>query len=413
MGDLQQYHVVVIGGGAAGIFSAINVARLRPNWKVLVIEKTGKLLSKVKVSGGGRCNVTHACFDKKQLSSYYPRGASLVKKMVHHFFTTDTIQWFKERGVELKIEEDGRMFPVSNSSQSIIDVLLGEASRNQVNFKLYTAVSTIESTNNNFFTIHTNKGELIQANHCCVAIGGMLNEKTLAWLKPYGHTLISPAPSLFTFNAPGHSIVKLMGISVPGVRVRIQGTKLEETGPVLITHWGLSGPAILRLSAWGARWLQENKYQFTLHLNWLEDQGWNSTNLAAFFDTQRDLQPTKQLSTGGLFQLPKRLWAYFLSEADIHETCRFANLTAKQKNKLIKLLTDQEIVVSGKTTFKEEFVTAGGLDCNQIDPVRMESKLVPGLFFAGEVMDVDGVTGGFNFQHAWCSGYLAAKAMAG
>jgi predicted Rossmann fold flavoprotein len=203
-----------------------------------------------------------------------------------------------------------------------------------------------------------------------------------------------------------------MGVSVPIVRVRIQGSKFEETGPVLITHWGLSGPAILKLSAWGARWLQERKYHFTVHLNWLEGEGWNSANLSAHFDAQRVAQPTKQLLTSNLFQLPKRLWAHLLSEAEIDETCRFATLSARQKNKLIKLLTDQEIAVSGKTTFKEEFVTAGGVDCSQVDLLRMESKLVAGLFFAGEVLDVDGITGGFNFQHAWSSGFLAAMAMA-
>jgi len=406
-----QYQVAVIGGGAAGIFAAITVARLQPTWKVVVIEKTGKLLSKVKVSGGGRCNVTHACFDKKSFPSFYPRGYSLVKKAVHHFFTTDTIQWFQERGVELKTESDGRMFPVTDTSQSVIDVLLKEASRYQVEFKLHTAVENVNKENN-YFLLQLSKGESIQANNCCVAIGGMLNERALQWLKPMGHSLVSPAPSLFTFNAPANGLVKLMGVSVPIVRVRIQGSKFEETGPVLITHWGLSGPAILKLSAWGARWLQERKYHFTVHLNWLEGEGWNSANLSAHFDAQRVAQPTKQLLTSNLFQLPKRLWAHLLSEAEIDETCRFATLSARHKNKLIKLLTDQEITVSGKTTFKEEFVTAGGVDCNQVDLLRMESKLVAGLFFAGEVLDVDGITGGFNFQHAWSSGFLAAMAMA-
>jgi predicted Rossmann fold flavoprotein len=406
-----QYQVAVIGGGAAGIFTAINVARLHPEWKVVVIEKTGKLLSKVKVSGGGRCNVTHACFDKKLFPLFYPRGASLIKKTAHHFFTTDTIQWFKERGVELKTEPDGRMFPVTDTSQTIIDVLLREASRYQVEFRLHATVEDVSKENNQFL-IRLGNGHFVQATYCCVASGGMLQERSLHWIKTMGHTLVPPAPSLFTFNAPSNSLIKLMGVSVPQVRVRIQGSKFEETGPLLITHWGFSGPAVLRLSAWGARWLQERNYQFTIHINWLEGEGWNSANLSAHFDTQRNLQPTKQLLTSGLFQLPKRLWAHFLSEAGIDETCRFATLSARQKNKLVKLLTDQEIAIAGKTTFKEEFVTAGGIDCSQIDPVRLESKLVPGLFFAGEVLDVDGITGGFNFQHAWSSGCLAAMGMA-
>jgi predicted Rossmann fold flavoprotein len=411
MASSQQYQVAVIGGGAAGVFTAITVARLQPSWKVVVIEKTGKLLSKVKVSGGGRCNVTHACFDKKDFPFFYPRGAALVKRVIHHFFTTDTIQWFQERGVALKTESDGRMFPVSDNSQSVIDVLLKEASRYQVEFKLHTAVEAV-IRKDHYFQLQLNKAEVIEANYCCVACGGMLNERALHWLKPFGHTLIPPAPSLFTFNAPTNSLVKLMGVSVPQVRVRIQGSKFEETGPVLITHWGLSGPAILKLSAWGARWLQEKKYQFTIHLNWLEGEGWNSANLAAYFDLQRVEQPNRPLVTSGLFQLPRRLWTYLLSEAAIDEACRFATLSAKQKNKLVKLLTDQEIIISGKTTFKEEFVTAGGIDCSQVDPARMESRLIPGLFFAGEVLDVDGITGGFNFQHAWSSGYTAAVAMA-
>lgn len=411
MGTPSPYQVAVIGGGAAGIFTAITVARLQPNWKVVVIEKTGKLLSKVKVSGGGRCNVTHACFDKSIFPSFYPRGTALVKKVVHHFFTTDTVQWFQERGVALKTEPDGRMFPVTDSSQSIIDVLLQEASRYGVEFKLHATVREIQKVNDQFL-IHLENGTSISSSHCCVACGGMINERMMHWLKPLGHRLISPVPSLFTFNAPSNPIVKLMGVSVPHVRVRIQGSKFEETGPVLITHWGLSGPAVLRLSAWGARWLEERKYHFTVHLNWLEGEGWNSAYLSAHFDLQRSIQPTKQLSTSSLFQLPKRLWAYLLSEAEIDEACRFSTLSTRQKNKLIKLLTDHEIIVSGKTTFKEEFVTAGGIDCSQVDPGRMESKLVPNLFFAGEVLDVDGITGGFNFQHAWSSGYLAAMAMA-
>ena len=406
------YPLVVIGGGAAGIFTAVNAARLQPSWKIMVLEKSGKLLSKVKVSGGGRCNVTHACFDRKELPSYYPRGSSLVRRYVHRFFTTDTIEWFKERGVILKQEEDGRMFPVTDDSQTIIDALLREASRFQVEFRFQADVCEVKKVEDHFI-IQLADGRNVKATNCCVAAGGMMKDVSFSWIKELGHKVVSPVPSLFTFNAPGHSLTKLMGISVPQVRVRISGTKLEQTGPVLITHWGLSGPAVLRLSAWGARLLQEKQYRFSVQLNWVEGEGWNSGNLAVYFDQQRQEHPARSLVNSRLFQLPQRLWDYMLTEAGIALSIRFAELKKKEENKLIKLLTDMVIEVSGKTTFKEEFVTAGGIDCTEIDPLTMESKIVPHLYFAGEIMDVDGVTGGFNFQHAWSSGYLAALSIAG
>ena len=408
----SEYQVVVIGGGAAGIFAAINAARWQPSWKVLVLEKSGKLLSKVKVSGGGRCNVTHACFDKKELPSYYPRGASLVRRYVHRFFTTDTINWFSERGVTLKQEEDGRMFPVTDDSQTIIDALLREASRYQVEFRFQADVCGVKKIGDQF-SIQLSDGRNIKALHCCIAAGGMAKASSFDWIQEMGHALVAPVPSLFTFNAPGHPLTKLMGISLPQVRVRVSGTKLEQTGPVLITHWGLSGPAILRLSAWGAQLLQKKNYQFSVQLNWIEGEGWSSSELPAYFDKQRQEHPTQQIINSHMFQMPQRLWEYFLSEAGIENRVRFSELKSKEENKLIKLLTDMVIEVSGKTTFKEEFVTAGGVDCTQIDPLTMESKIIPHLYFAGEVMDVDGLTGGFNFQHAWSSGYLAALSMTG
>lgn len=406
----RPYDLVVIGGGAAGIFAAINTARLQPTWKIIVLEKASKLLAKVKVSGGGRCNVTHACFDKKQLPSFYPRGGSFIKKYVHQFFTTDTIEWFQQRGVELKTESDGRMFPVTDRSQTIIDVLLKEAATYQVDFG-FQAVVTDVTKKENLFLIQLSNGKKLASFHCCVAAGGLLKESSFDWVIKMGHLIQSPVPSLFTFNSPRHSLTTLMGISVPTVRVKISGTKLEQTGPVLITHWGLSGPAVLRLSAWGARILNELNYQFSIQLNWLEGEGWNSTSLSTFFNQQRLAFPAKQLGSR-LFQLPQRLWDYFLAESGIAPQTRFAELKKKEENKLIKLLTDMSVPIHGKTTFKEEFVTAGGIDCSQIDPLTMESKLIPRLYFAGEIMDVDGVTGGFNFQHAWSSGYLAAMAIA-
>lgn len=404
------YDLIVIGGGAAGVFAAINTARLQPSWKILVIEKSSKLLSKVKVSGGGRCNVTHACFEKRELPSYYPRGSSFVKKYIHQFFTTDTIEWFQQRGVEIKKESDGRMFPVTDDSQTIIDVLLQEAANYSIYFQLQSTVIDVTKEGNRFL-LQLSGDRKIEAFYCCVAAGGISKENSFDWIRKFGHLIHAPVPSLFTFNSPQHSITKLMGISVPVVKVKISTTKLEQVGPVLITHWGLSGPAVLRLSAWGARILNEKKYQFSIQLNWLEGEGWNAATLSSYFDQQRLEFPTKQLGSR-LFQLPQRLWEYFLAESGISPHTRFAELKKKEENRLIKLLTDMSIHVSGKTTFKEEFVTAGGIDCTQIDPLTMESKLIPGLFFAGEMMDVDGITGGFNFQHAWSSGYIAAAALA-
>lgn len=405
------YHLVVIGGGAAGLFAAVNTARLQPEWKILVVEKTGKLLSKVKVSGGGRCNVTHACFDKREFPLYYPRGASFVKRYIHQFFTTDTIDWFQQRGVHLKKESDGRMFPDTDNSQTIIDVLLREASKYGIDFQFQSALVGLEK-NKGKFKLQLSNGKSIEALYCCLACGGMSKESSFDWLRQLGHTIIKPVPSLFTFNCPGHSLTGLMGVVVPMVKVKISGTKLEQTGPVLITHWGLSGPAVLRLSAWGARLLQEKEYQFTIQLNWLEGEGWNSASVLSYFEKQRQEHPSQQLTNSRMFQLPQRLWDYFLTESGVAPQTRFADLKKKDENKLIKLLTDMVMDVSGKTTFKEEFVTAGGIDCAEIDATTMQSKLVPGLYFAGEIMDVDGITGGFNFQHAWSSGYLAAVSMA-
>ena len=405
------YHLVVIGGGAAGLFAAVNTARLQPEWKILVVEKTGKLLSKVKVSGGGRCNVTHACFDKREFPLYYPRGASFVKRYIHQFFTTDTIDWFQQRGVHLKKESDGRMFPDTDNSQTIIDVLLREASKYGIDFQFQSALVGLEK-NKDKFELHLSNGKSIEALYCCLACGGMNKESSFDWLRQLGHTIIKPVPSLFTFNCPGHSLTGLMGVVVPMVKVKISGTKLEQTGPVLITHWGLSGPAVLRLSAWGARLLQEKEYQFTIQLNWLEGEGWNSASVLSYFEKQRQEHPSQQLTNSRMFQLPQRLWDYFLTESGVAPQTRFADLKKKDENKLIKLLTDMVMDVSGKTTFKEEFVTAGGIDCAEIDATTMQSKLVPGLYFVGEIMDVDGITGGFNFQHAWSSGYLAAVSMA-
>jgi predicted Rossmann fold flavoprotein len=398
----------VIGGGAAGFFCAVNAARLNPGLKVVIIEKTGKLLSKVRVSGGGRCNVTHACFEIADMSKKYPRGNHFVKKIFFHFFTTDTIEWFKERGVQLHTEEDGRMFPVTNSSQTIIDCLLKEATKYGVEVRMNTEVKKIKRIKGTWEIESVNR-QPSTANYLCIACGGYPKSSMFDWLKELGHSIEEPVPSLFTFNLPGNDITKLMGVSVADAQVKIMGSKLAERGPVLITHWGLSGPAVLRLSAWGAREFAANSYTFTALINWIPN--FNEPQLRDEFQQLRMDTASKKIINRNSFGLPQRLWEYLCYQSGITENMRWADLPAKEQNKFIKNLLAQEFFVKGKTTFKEEFVTAGGIKLNEIDANTMQSKITPGLFFAGEILDVDGITGGFNFQHAWTSGFIAAKSI--
>ena len=408
--------LVVIGGGAAGFFCAVNAARLNQDLEVILIEKSSKLLSKVKVSGGGRCNVTHACFDITEMSRKYPRGGNFVKKTFHQFFTTDTIQWFQERGVALKTEADGRMFPVTNSSQTVIDCLLKEVNRYAVQIRMNAEV--IEVINNApGLLMKFAKGEELTTDFICIATGGYPKAAMFDWLKSLGHTCEDPVPSLFTFNLPGdqpgmprHPITELMGVSVENVQVKINGTRLEQEGPLLITHWGLSGPAVLKLSAWGARELKARNWEFNVNVNWLP--GRNEQELAGQFQTLRFDIATQKVGNKNPFGLPQRLWEFLLDQSQVNKDKRWADLAVKEQNKLVQNLCRSLFEVRGKTTFKEEFVTAGGIRLNEIDPNTMMSKKVPGIFFAGEVMDVDGITGGFNFQHAWTSGFIAAKAIA-
>ncbi|MBK8086853.1 MAG: NAD(P)/FAD-dependent oxidoreductase [Chitinophagaceae bacterium] len=401
--------LIVIGGGAAGFFCAVNAARLNPSLHVTLLEKSNKLLSKVKVSGGGRCNVTHSCFEIAELSKRYPRGEHFVRKAFHQFFTTNTIEWFEEREVKLKTEADGRMFPVTNSSQTIIDCLLKEVNTYGVEILMNREVKDVKSENDKW-TIKLSSEEVLEANFVCIASGGFPKLQQFDWLKNTGHSIIAPVPSLFTFNIPNHPITKLMGVSVPDATIKIQSTKLKNTGPLLITHWGMSGPCVLKLSAWGARELQEKGYDFTILVNWLNDK--KEQELKDELQLIRKQNGSQKIINNNLFQLPNRLWQFLLQEAGVKEEGRWADLPSKEQNKLIQLLTAHEFHVKGKTTFKEEFVTAGGVDLKQVDPNTMQSKLQPGLFFAGEILDVDGITGGFNFQHAWTSGFIAGKTIA-
>lgn len=404
---LNSKNVIVIGGGAAGFFAAINCAQLHPNYSVTLFEKSSKLLSKVRISGGGRCNVTHACFDNSLLIKNYPRGEKELRNAFSRFSAADTVKWFEQRGVELKTEADGRMFPVTDKSETIVDCLMQEAEKAGVKIKLNVDITEIIKNSTNTFTLKTNGGGSFECDKLIIASGGNPKDTAYDWLKKLGHTIIKPVPSLFTFNIPNNSITHLMGVSVPNAKVRIQGTKLETEGPLLITHWGMSGPSILKASAWGARILSDLNYNFTALINWLPK--YTEEKLRIEFANQRAENPAKLILNNCPVDLPKRLWEYFVNKAAISESTRWADLQKKKSNILIFNILNDEYKVQGKTTFKEEFVTCGGISLKEIDFTSMQSKLVPNLYFAGEIIDVDGITGGFNFQNAWSTGWIAAQ----
>jgi predicted Rossmann fold flavoprotein len=410
-------HLVVIGGGAAGFFCAINAARLMPGLRVTIVEKSDKLLSKVKVSGGGRCNVTHACFDISEMSRRYPRGGNFVKKTFHQFFTTDTVNWFEERGVKLKAEADGRMFPATDSSQTIIDCLLKEAGKYGVEIRMKSEVRSLKYDNNDRFSLELSDLRLLTSDFVCIASGGYPKASMFDWLKASGHTIEEPVPSLFTFNLPAgqaglprHPITQLMGVSIENAKIKITGTKLEQTGPLLITHWGLSGPAVLKLSAWAARELKEKNWEFGIAINWLPD--FTEHTMKEKLQLIRTTNAPQKIIGKNSAGMPNRLWEYLCVQSGVTHEMRWADMPAAVQNKLVKHICSYEFAVKGKTTFKEEFVTAGGIKLNEVDANTMMSKKMPNLFFAGEVLDVDGITGGYNFQHAWTSGWVAAKSIA-
>lgn len=403
--------LVVVGGGAAGFFCAVNSARMAPGLRVVLLEKTDKLLSKVRISGGGRCNVTHACDDIDVMASRYPRGRHFVRKAFHRFFTHDTIDWFRERGVMLKAEADGRMFPETDDSATIVECLLREASRYGVDIRMRAEVRAVQKKDpGTGFDVTLAGGEVIHADALCVAAGGYPKQASFAWLEALGHTIEPPLPSLFTLNAPKHPIISLMGVSVADAKVSVRGTRLEERGPVLITHWGLSGPAVLRLSAWGARILHEQQYRGEAVINWLPDHSVES--LRSLLQDQRLEKGGQVVSGKSPVQLPARLWTFLTVQAGIAAETRWHELPNKLLHRLVDTITHFIIPFEGKTTFKEEFVTAGGIRTAEVDPQTMQSRRMPGLYFAGEILDVDGITGGYNFQHAWTSGYIAATAIA-
>ena len=406
----QELRIGIIGGGAAGFFSALSVKEHFPNAKVTIYEKSNKLLAKVKISGGGRCNVTNGRLDNKELVQNYPRGEKLLRKGFEQFNAKSTLDWFSKRGVELVTypENNFCVFPKSNDSQTIIDCFLNEAKRLGIEIQMQTTISDISQKPDKSFQFLANNKSVI-ADKIIIATGGSPKKEGMQWLEDLGCEIVDPLPSLFTFNMPKESIREFMGVSVENATVRIESQKLTAKGALLITHWGMSGPAILKLSAWGARILAEKKYDFAVLINWLGDV--KEEELRLKLKEVAAQHGSKLMTNLNPFPFPSRLWVHFIEKAGISLQCRWKELGSKTSNKLINRLVNDRYVVSGKTTFKEEFVTTGGVALNQIDFQTMESKAVEGMFFAGEVMDIDGITGGFNFQAAWTTAWIAGKSV--
>lgn len=400
--------IAIIGGGAAGFFAAIAAKENHPTAEVTIFEKSKKILSKVKISGGGRCNVTNGCTDIKELSKAYPRGEKKLKRAFRIFRTKDTMEWFESRGVPLMIQDDNCVFPVSQDSQSIIDCFLNETKKLQIKIEIGKGVKAIEP-NENLLKLHFLKDQFPSEvfDKVIVATGGSPKRSGLEWLEELGHTIADPVPSLFTFNMPTESVTSLMGIVVENTIVTIQGTKLKSDGPLLITHWGMSGPAILKLSAVGARVLSEMNYECTTLVNWTNIQ--NNQTVREYLDGIVELHPNKIIANFRPYALPERLWLFLVEKVNLPKNRRWNELGKKGLNKLTHVLTNDVYAVKGKTTFKEEFVTCGGVSLECIDFNTMQSKVCKNLYFTGEVMDIDGITGGYNFQSAWTTAFIAGK----
>ncbi len=407
--NYQQPKIIIIGGGAAGFFAAIICAETSPQARITLLEASREFLAKVKISGGGRCNVTHHCFDPSQLVQYYPRGGKALRGAFSRFQPKDAIAWFAAHDVTLKTEADGRMFPTTDDSVTIVNCLLETAKENGVHLRPNSAVKSIQKRGEQF-QVELKTGEILIGDRVLIATGS--NPLGYRWAKELGHELESPVPSLFTFNIKDSRLADLAGISVETVRVSLIGTdnqKLEQMGPLLITHWGVSGPAILKLSAWGARLLHNQHYKMPLIINWLPNH--NPESLRQFLLNIKQTQPRKQIAPLSPVDLPKRLWQSLTHHVGIDSKILWADLSKKVLNQLITELLQGQYQITGKGVFKEEFVTCGGVKLSEVDFKTMESKKCSGLFFAGEVLDIDGVTGGFNFQSAWTTGYLAGQAM--
>lgn len=402
----MKWDLIVIGGGAAGIFCAIQAGASNPLLRILILEKTSKLLSKVRVSGGGRCNVTHHSFDPTELSRHYPRGGKPLKKMFRTFQSSDVVRWFAERGVTLKTESDGRMFPVTDSSLTIIDCFMREATRLGIRIELKAAPSSVE-TKDDGFRIKTDGGEEFEARKLLIATGGSPGLQSYQWIARLGHTIVPPIPSLFTFNDVTGKFKDLMGISVPDAEIKIAGTKFSQQGPLLITHWGLSGPAVIKLSAWAADHLSQINYEFDVLVSWIGAV--KEDIIRAELLAQMDARRKQKVFTNSPFGLPQRLWHRLCELSGIEESKVWGELSQRSVNRMLEFLIRCPFHIKGKTTFKEEFVTCGGVDLKEVDLETMESTVVRNLYFAGEVLNIDGETGGFNFQAAWTTAAIAAR----
>ena len=406
---LQKYKmkkIVIIGGGAAGYFTAINAKESNPDLEVTILEKGKDVLQKVKISGGGRCNVTHACFEPKELVKFYPRGEKELLGPFHQFMTGDTFEWFDDRGVPLKIEGDNRVFPEANTSQAIIDCFQKAVATLGIKVLTNHGVNSV-TKKDDLWSIHT-KEQVFEADQLVIAAGS--SKKVWELCETLDHSVIAPVPSLFTFNINDKRLVDLLGISVPNATVTITGTKLEASGPLLITHWGMSGPAVLKLSAFGARILADKNYQYNVAVNWLSRPTDKVLNVLL---NLKKKEPRKTVILKSPFtEVSRRLWERFVLFSDIDKTENWADLNSAQLEKLANQLTKGIYNANGRTTFKDEFVTAGGVDLKEINFKRFESRKHSNLFFVGEVLNIDAVTGGFNFQNAWTGGFICAKALA-
>ena len=397
----------VVGGGAAGFFAAIACAEACPGAKVILVESSRHVLAKVRISGGGRCNVTHSCFEPREMAARYPRGGRALIGPFQRFQPRDTIEWFAQRGVKLKTEADGRMFPITNTSATIVDCLLEAARKARVELRTGCGVRAVRKTAGGF-ALSLADGTTLDCEKLCIAAGGCRTPAAGKWIADLGHTIVPPVPSLFTFHIETPWLRALPGVAVEMAEVAVPAAGLRERGPVLVTHWGLSGPAILRLSAWGARTLHDCDYRFDLRVNWLP--GWTAEQALAEFQSRRATQPGKLVANSPICALPARLWEALVREAGA-ET-KWTTLPRPAALRLAELLTRTTLPVTGKSLNKDEFVTCGGVALKEVDFKTMESRVQPGLSFAGEVLDIDGITGGFNFQAAWTTGWIAGNHMA-
>lgn len=398
--------VIIIGGGAAGFFTAINAKEMNPELDITILEKGKEVLQKVKISGGGRCNVTHACFEPQELVKFYPRGKKELLGPFHQFMTGDTFEWFENNGIPLKIEKDNRVFPESNSSQTIVDCFLNKTKCLGISVLKNHGVITIQKQANSWLVITKEYQFVCDA----VVMAAGSSKKVWELSKTLGHTIISPVPSLFTFNIKDTRIKDLLGISVPNATVQLVDTNLEASGPLLITHWGMSGPAILKLSAFGARVLAEKNYEYKVQVDWLSRPTHKIVNV--LLNLKKKHSKKQVIIRSPFEEIPKRLWERFVLASTIKTTFNWADVSHHQIDTLANQLTKSIFIAKGKSTFKEEFVTAGGVDLREINFKCFESKLHNSLFFVGEVLNIDAVTGGFNFQNAWTGGWLCAKALA-